>query len=771
MYIKKVGYQEEKVNELLDWTNILLNNDMDSSLLVFKAPTGSGKTIMVSQYIQKVCNTFDDDICFVWLSLGKGDLHIQSKKKLESIFEGFPKVSLLTEEYFGSREIIDRNEVVVVNWESINSKDRQGNYINKIMRDGEYINFRQVLANTRDIGRKIILIIDESHYGTTTERAEEIKNEIQASIILEMSATPKYKIEASEIVKKTAGWVEVDIKDVIAAEMIKKQLIVNEGFADQNQRTIDRNLLEAAYQKRLELKKLYELENSNVNPLIIVQLPNAEEGASKKDTVIQFFLEKGLDRDKHIAVWLADEKEEEKLEHISDNDNEIQVLLFKQAVDTGWDCPRAQILLRFREIINSIIFEKQVLGRILRMPEQKHYSNDILNMAYLYTDYLGNVLSIIESDYSDEDIKPIPLVKMPECENITLYSEFAKYIKKPLVYEIAKNAFNKVISDNGLVMGDYEGNRKKLIEKGFDFDLSHLTENIISKIEIDTGELLSNKTEFEGEQLEVELDEERTELFFRRILRKKSSALGNKRDIMFKVLLDNIYQFFFNYISNIMEHDKIIIEIQKLFLLNYKYGNNDFFFKLIEDVIENYKKLKGGDLTDSIVIPNPVFKIREVDNVSSKTYEEVNIDKYFYNKCYLQKDRTKPEKAFEKYIQRNIDKIDYWVKNGDNGSEYFSIVYELEGEKNNFYPDYIIKFLDGRIGLFEAKDKNDNSAETKAKAERLQSYLADRVSKGDNLIGGIVANFGDDDNIYIKINRKPEYKTDPTDWEDLDGLI
>lgn len=352
---------------------------------------------------------------------------------------------------------------MVVNWESINSKDRQGNYINKIMRDGEYINFRQVLANTRDIGRKIILIIDESHYGTTTERAEEIKNEIQASIILEMSATPKYKIEASEIVKKTAGWVEVDIKDVIAAEMIKKQLVVNECFADQNQRTIDRNLLEAAYQKRLELKKLYELEGSNVNPLIIVQLPNAEEGASKKDTVIQFFLEKGLDRDKHIAVWLADEKEEEKLEHISDNNNEIQVLLFKQAVDTGWDCPRAQILLRFREI-TSTTFERQVLGRILRMPEQKHYSNDILNMAYLYTDYLGNVLSIIESDYKDDDIRTIPLVKRPE-ENITLYSEFVKYIKKPLVYEIAKNAFNKVISDNGLVMGDYEGNRKNLLKR------------------------------------------------------------------------------------------------------------------------------------------------------------------------------------------------------------------------------------------------------------------------------------------------------------------
>ena len=50
------------------------------------------------------------------------------------------------------------------------------------------------------------------------------------------------------------------------------------------------------------------------------------------------------------------------------------------AIDTGWDCPRAQILLKFREV-NSIVFEIQTVGRILRMPEAKHYTDEALNRS------------------------------------------------------------------------------------------------------------------------------------------------------------------------------------------------------------------------------------------------------------------------------------------------------------------------------------------------------------------------------------------------------
>lgn len=56
MVLKEVDYQIRAVNELYNKTEQLLNNGEDMSLLIFKAPTGSGKTIMTANYIQKLCN-------------------------------------------------------------------------------------------------------------------------------------------------------------------------------------------------------------------------------------------------------------------------------------------------------------------------------------------------------------------------------------------------------------------------------------------------------------------------------------------------------------------------------------------------------------------------------------------------------------------------------------------------------------------------------------------------------------------------------------------
>lgn len=771
MDIKRVDYQIIAIDELVESTEMLLKNGRENSILVFKSPTGSGKTIMTAKYIQRVINEFEDDICFVWVSVGKGNLHIQSQKKLDKIFEGSPKVSLLVDEFFGSRKEIEKNEVVVVNWEAINNKDNEGNYTNTVMRDGEKTNFRQVLANTREIGRKIILIIDESHVGATTERANELRDEIKASIILEMSATPKFQPHISEVKRGLAGWVEVFIQDVIDEEMIKKQLIINEGLQDQQERTIDRNLLESAYNKREELKKLYGNEESNVNPLVIIQLPNAEEGIDKKDSIIEYFKEKNITKDnKKLAIWLNEEKF--NLDNISDNTNTVEFLLFKQAIDTGWDCPRAQILLKFRET-HSMIFERQTLGRILRMPEQHFYINDIINKAYVYTDYVGNVLNVIdeEFDFPRGNIRPIPINKQDDYKSIEVLSENVVYRKKDLIRELAKEAFNQLIQELNLKSGLYDKNKSILKSKGFIFDTAKLTENIIGEIKIDTDELLSDVNEFYGTETNVEIDEERAEQLFRRILRKQSTSLGNKRQVMFEVLRDSIYEFFFNYVLSFVEYEDLINRIQKLFVLNYNYKDNNFFNKLIIDVIDKYKNLKEDDLIDTFVYSNPNFNLPNKININPETHEQVNTEKYYYQVCYLQKGRSKPEKAFEQYIVKNADKIEYWCKNGDSGSENFSVAYELEDLTRGFFPDYIIKFADGRIGIFDTKDKNDDSDETTAKAERLQIYIQEQNSKGKNLIGGILANYGTEQEIYIKINKKPKYTLNSDDWEDLDDIF
>ena len=76
-----------------------------------------------------------------------------------------------------------------------------------------------------------------------------------------------------------------------------------------------------------------------------------------------FLAQKGMDyNNKKVSLWLSDKKINNESDLIIPNDSEVNFLIFKMAIDTGWDCPRASILVRFRET-KSEVFEIQTIGR------------------------------------------------------------------------------------------------------------------------------------------------------------------------------------------------------------------------------------------------------------------------------------------------------------------------------------------------------------------------------------------------------------------------
>ena len=78
-------YQDTAIDELLLKTRLLLDKDLDKRTIVFQSPTGSGKTLMMTEYIEQLIREFEDmDLCFLWVSIGKGNLHIQSYNSLKS---------------------------------------------------------------------------------------------------------------------------------------------------------------------------------------------------------------------------------------------------------------------------------------------------------------------------------------------------------------------------------------------------------------------------------------------------------------------------------------------------------------------------------------------------------------------------------------------------------------------------------------------------------------------------------------------------------------
>ncbi len=455
-------YQRQAIDELKGYTNMYLKTPKNETI-VFQAPTGSGKTITIARYIQDIAEEIDDDLCFLWISIGKGELHKQSQKSVKREIGEAIECSLLEEEFFGSRESIDKNEIVFVNWEKIRTKDRKTNeFKNVLMKDQEQNNFPTILENTKNENRKIVLIIDESHSSSTTERALEIRDEIiKPDLTIEMSATPI-------LTNNMNARVVVEPNDVINEGMIKKEIIINDKIAEliakeDEEKTSELLVLESAYYKQEELKKryesLYEKDEckTKITPLTLIQLPNSSYGEEKRITVEKFLEEKGITTENgKLAIWLSDEKINEEADTLNNLDSKVEYLIFKMAIDTGWDCPRAQILLKFREV-SSITFEIQTVGRILRMPEAKHYSDEEVNKAFVYSNiqsiaikkeiYNPNIIKSYVSKIKDDYYVPLDIntnntgnEKSNNIEQVTFDLE-TEYENK--VQEIINSSSNK----------------------------------------------------------------------------------------------------------------------------------------------------------------------------------------------------------------------------------------------------------------------------------------------------------------------------------------
>lgn len=114
-------YQENAVEELLSKSKKLLNLS-GSKKLVFKAPTGSGKTIMMAEFLKRLVE--DREIkrtfSFIWIA-PRPVLTNQSKQKLENYFENTRALKCSFFEDLEDRKI-GEDEILFINWESINKK-------------------------------------------------------------------------------------------------------------------------------------------------------------------------------------------------------------------------------------------------------------------------------------------------------------------------------------------------------------------------------------------------------------------------------------------------------------------------------------------------------------------------------------------------------------------------------------------------------------------------------------------------------------------------
>ena len=661
-------FQDNCVEFLIDKTL----DPASKQVITVKAPTGAGKTVMLIKYVDEYLKNTSGNTAFVWLCPGKGDLEQQSMDKMSELTPQRDTRNLLYSMLMG----FEGGSVTFINWELVTKKG------NTALKDGEKANLFETIAAAHRDGIQFVVIIDEEHLNNT-KKADDIIRAFAAKNIIRVSATAQ-KVAHHE-------YYEIPEDEVINAGLITRAIYVNEGVDEKKQITNDYEyLLELADEKRKEIQAGYDAIKTKIRPLVLIQFPMGQPetiaGVEAKLESMGYTYDNGM-----VSIWMSDIKR--NIDDLTGNDGSPAFLLMKQAISTGWDCPRAKILVKLREG-GSEDFQIQTIGRIRRMPEKKHYGLNTLDYCYIYTldsHYKMGLMSSMDKAYQvrrlfvRDEAKDFVLTK--ELRNLD-FDGLGERETLEKVYEYFKKKYS--------LGSDMRINRENLEACGYNFD-HEIDSKILQGIFRTTEELASGvgknnvtiktavNTHSHGIYLLHSVDE------IKKVTGLQSQKVKNILRRMFSKGKKTKYKF-------------VALE------------NSDFY----AFIINNVKQLKidfkgctaqmGGRQMSFVLEPKqaefsiPEMEIYKYSEVKKRQLMRLNAYLEYTNEFITDKTRSMPERLFERYCETRPDRIEWVYKNGDTGQQYLSIVY-LDGFLKQwlFYPDYIVKTNDGQVWLIETK--------------------------------------------------------------------
>ncbi len=647
-------------------------------IITVKAPTGAGKTIILIDFIDKYLNSVDSNTAFIWLCPGKGDLEEQSRQKMMKLLPS-KKTKNMSDALLSGFEA---GSTTFINWELVTKKG------NKAISDTEKKNLYDRIAEGNRKKITYVIIIDEEH-SNDTKKANGIINAFSAKNIIRVSATARKN--------KLYEYYEIDEMDVISSGLITKALYINEdvdysGDFDNEHRY----LIELADKKRQQISDAYaqqEGATKAIRPLVIIQFPNSSDKLI--ESVEEKLASMGYTYDnKMVAKWMSDSKEKINLEGITELSASPVFLLMKQAIATGWDCPRAKILVKLREHMSED-FEIQTIGRLRRMPEAKHYDVDELDFCYLYTfdeKYKEGIKAAMADAYETKRV-----FLKDKCKTFTLQKQLRNLdydsFGERETYQIIRKFF---ASKYGL-SGNKADNRIRMEAVGYKFGKSLIryvregkfikTESILdtdvgtSKEIRHTVNTHSNGIDYlhsiDAIKSTIGLSAQKTKVILERLFRK-NTLVKNK---ILSLTTPEFYAFIINNERQLrVDFKEATAKAEQQLRLTFNVNPKTMTFSIPEQELYRYDPSE--------------FDVEEMLSNAYKDYSSAMI---------VEGIRSKSERLFERYCEARDD-IDWIYKNGDTGQQYFSVVY-LDSLRKQwlFYPDYIVKKKNGEVWIIETK--------------------------------------------------------------------
>ena len=406
-----------------------------NQVVSFTAPTGSGKTIMMSALIEEIMFGNEQyveqpDAIFVWLS-DSPELNLQSKEKIDTKADRI-KMSqcvVITDESF-ERETLEEGHIYFLNTQKLSKTSNLTQHS-----DNRQYTIWETLTNTiNEKSDKLYFIIDEAHRGMKGKEAGTATSIMQrfilgyekeglppVPVVIGMSATIE---RFNQLVKNSAATnrpVRVTPEEVRSSGLLKDRVIIFYPKNANEQKDIA--VLQAATSEWVQKCEHWttfcrEQHHWMVKPVFVVQVLNGtgnnitetdlneclakiEERANYKfqkgEVVHSFGDTKGI-----IQINGLDVPYEEPSK-IQDN-KQVRIVFFKETLSTGWDCPRAETMMSFRRYVDATAIA-QLLGRMVRTPiQQRILVDDMLNDVQLFLPHFDSekVQKIVDELQSEE---------------------------------------------------------------------------------------------------------------------------------------------------------------------------------------------------------------------------------------------------------------------------------------------------------------------------------------------------------------------------------
>lgn len=391
-------------------------SDDEPQVISFSAPTGAGKTIIMTALFEDIFTgtadvIADPDSIFVWLS-DSPELNAQTRLKVESKSDKLRAQDLVTIESTFDAEELEYGHIYFLNTQKLGSDK-----LLTAKRDKRTYTIWETLTNTaKHRPKQLYIIIDEAHRGTaqSTQEANKAQSIMQKFIkgsaedglcimplVIGVTATPEKFNRLVEGTTSTVQKVPISPDKVRESGLLKDRIIlaIPTTTVTADMSTFG-NAIDNWMEKCSHWNAYYDperQEDRKINPILVIQV---EDGSSSEATRTDIsacicMIEEKLGRqlvageavhtfNDYGNIPVGDLVIRQIDASRIEEDEKIKVVFFKMNLSTGWDCPRAETMMSFRGAQDAT-YIAQLLGRMIRTPLARRIKTDaFLNDVSLY---------------------------------------------------------------------------------------------------------------------------------------------------------------------------------------------------------------------------------------------------------------------------------------------------------------------------------------------------------------------------------------------------